>query len=204
VGRHCRNASDPNSAGACPTVLSGGSPTPSARDPMVKTYSIAPCSLRHHRASEVHRIVAAYRQGAQMRGRDTILLFCSGALSRSFPVLAQTTAPVQRIGWVEANPGDEMDNWPRVAEELALLGWKRGGNIRADVQVAMAPARLPSIAKEVVAARPNLIVSNGTPATIAILTESRRQFCSSRWQRHRLRELRTFACGQMAAIAEGG
>ncbi|MET0531904.1 MAG: ABC transporter substrate-binding protein [Microvirga sp.] len=105
-----------------------------------------------------------------MRRRDVILLLIAAATSRIPPTIAQTTASVQRIGWVE---GYGAADWGRVAEKLQSFGWVRGGNIRADVRVAAISAELPTIAKEVVGARPNLIVTNGTTTTVAILAETR-------------------------------
>ena len=105
-----------------------------------------------------------------MRRRDALLLLCSAALPLAVPIMAQTSGPVQRIGWVE---GRGLGDWPEVAEELQAFGWTRGGNLRADVRVAVTPAEFTTIAKEVVGARPNLIVTDGTPATVAILAETR-------------------------------
>jgi putative tryptophan/tyrosine transport system substrate-binding protein len=104
-----------------------------------------------------------------MRRRDALLLLCSAALPLDVPVMAQTSGPVQRIGWV--GRGSSWD-WSEVAVLLRPLGWTRGGNLRADVRVAVTPAELPTIAREVVEARPHLIVTNGTPATVAVLAET--------------------------------
>jgi putative ABC transport system substrate-binding protein len=66
-----------------------------------------------------------------------------------------------------------MDNWSDVAEELRHLGWIRGVNVQADRRVPTSSASLEDIARELVAAQPDLIVTNGTPATVAALAETR-------------------------------
>ncbi|WP_166802324.1 ABC transporter substrate-binding protein [Microvirga pakistanensis] len=65
------------------------------------------------------------------------------------------------------------NDWGDVAEHLRPLGWTRGVNVQVEMHVATAPAQLPGLAKEAVAARPELIVTNGTPAILAVLAETK-------------------------------
>jgi putative ABC transport system substrate-binding protein len=88
-----------------------------------------------------------------MRRRDALLLFGSAALAR-LPVAVAQTGSVQRIGWFEEHHFSDPRDWQIVT-------------------VAVVPAELPMIAKELVGARPNLIVTNGAPATLAVLAETR-------------------------------
>lgn len=109
-----------------------------------------------------------------MRRRDTILLLGSLALLRPLTGAAQTSDRVRRIGWIEGLRSSSWD-WADVSEHLQPLGWRRGrgGNVRADMHVPTHLDQLPRIAKELVTARPDLIVTNGTPATLAVLAETR-------------------------------
>jgi putative tryptophan/tyrosine transport system substrate-binding protein len=89
---------------------------------------------------------------------------------------AQKTDRVRRLGWVETfrvRGPPNANNWTGVAEQLKSLGWTRGVNVSADLHIATTPAQLPRIAKEVVGTRPDLVVTNGSPATLAVLVETR-------------------------------
>ena len=111
-----------------------------------------------------------------MRRRDAIRLLCAPALLRPSSAAAQRDDQVRRIGWVETfrvRGPPSANNWVGVAEQLKPLGWTRGVNVAADLHVATTPAQLPRIAKEIVGAKPDLIVTNGTPATLAALAETR-------------------------------
>jgi len=107
-----------------------------------------------------------------MRRRDIILLLGLPALLRPLPGVAQASGRVRRIGWIES-PRSSTYFWTTVAEHLQPLGWTRGGNVRADMYVPTHRDQLPKVAKEAVAARPDLIVTHGTPATIAAIAQTR-------------------------------
>ena len=107
-----------------------------------------------------------------MRRRDIILLLGLLALLRPLPGAAQPSKRVRRIGWIES-PRTSTYYWANVAEHLQPLGWTRGGNVRADMNAPTHLDQLSKIAKEVVTARPDLIVTHGTPATIAVQAETR-------------------------------
>ena len=109
-----------------------------------------------------------------MRRRDILQLLLASALLRTSGIAAQPADRVRRIGWIEASSaGMNANNWSDVARELQPLGWIRGGNLQADRRVPATPAQLASIAKELVEAKPDLIVTNGTPATVAVLAQTR-------------------------------
>ena len=110
-----------------------------------------PPNRRHSCGNKIHCVLIRTGRGVRMRRRDALLLLCSAAVPLDVPVMAQTSGPVQRIGWV--GRGSSWD-WSEVAVLLRPLGWTRGGNLRADVRVAVTPAELPTIAREVVEARP--------------------------------------------------
>ncbi|MBM6583735.1 ABC transporter substrate-binding protein [Microvirga sp. BT689] len=109
-----------------------------------------------------------------MRRRDLVQLLCASALLRPTPAAAQVTGRIRRVGWVETWTLLARNDWGDVAEHLQSLGWTRGVNVRAEMHVATAPSQLPELAREAAAARPDLIVANGTPATLAVLAETRR------------------------------
>lgn len=109
-----------------------------------------------------------------MRRRDILRLLSTSVLWRVSARAAQPGGRVQRIGWIEPSAaGMNMDNWGDVSSELRPLGWIRGGNVQVDRRVPFMPGDLKGIARELVKAQPDLIVTNGTPATVAALAETR-------------------------------
>jgi putative ABC transport system substrate-binding protein len=107
-----------------------------------------------------------------MKRRDLVQLICAAALFGPTRPAAQAPGRIRRVGWLETWTLLARNDWGDVADHLQPLGWTRGVNIQVDMHVATAPAQLPGLAKEVVAARPDLIVTNGTPATLAVLAET--------------------------------
>jgi putative ABC transport system substrate-binding protein len=81
--------------------------------------------------------------------------------------LPQTTEGVRRIGWLGTW------GWIEVAEHLKPLGWTWGGHIQAALQRATSLSDLPQIARDIIETRPDLIVTAGTPATLAVLEQTR-------------------------------
>jgi putative ABC transport system substrate-binding protein len=108
-----------------------------------------------------------------MRRRDLVQLLCASPLLSPTRTAAQVLGRVRRVGWVETWTLLARNDWGNVAEHLRPLGWTRGVDVRVDMHVATTPAQLPGLAREAVAARPDLIVANGTPATLAVLAETR-------------------------------
>ncbi len=115
----------------------------------------------------------ALGRGSRMRRRDILQLLSTSVLWRVSAKAAQPADRVRRIGWVEASSaGMNMDNWGDVAREMQPLGWIRGGNVQVDRRVPFTPADLQGIARELAEAQPDLIVTNGTPATVAVLAQT--------------------------------
>jgi len=85
---------------------------------------------------------------------------------------------VRRIGVL--HPGDENDplagrSHSAFTQALAELGWTDGRNMRMDLRGA-GPGdtnRIPALARELVGLRPEIIVTYGTPATVAVQQETR-------------------------------
>ncbi len=108
--------------------------------------------------------------------RDFIQLLGAGAMLPLVPAGPLAADQVRWIGWVEAHRErgpPSTNNWREVADQLQPLGWTRGGNVRADIYVPTSLVQVPAMAKQAVAARPDLIVTTGTPATLAVLAETR-------------------------------
>jgi len=84
---------------------------------------------------------------------------------------------VRRIGVLM--PFDE--NYPQakhrlsaLTQALADLGWTDGRNVRMDLRWAGGDSnRIPALAQELVGLRPDIILANGTLATVAVQRETR-------------------------------
>jgi putative tryptophan/tyrosine transport system substrate-binding protein len=58
-------------------------------------------------------------------------------------------------------------------EELRRLGWTEGRDLRIEYRWSADPARIPELAKEIVALKPDVILSRATPPTKAVLEQTR-------------------------------
>jgi ABC-type uncharacterized transport system substrate-binding protein len=111
-----------------------------------------------------------------IRRREFITLL-GGAAACPLAARAQQGERMRRIGVLmtfgEGDPGGQA----RVAafrEGLRKLGWEEGRNIRVDIRWATADvASIERLAKELVALQPDLILSNNTPTTAALLQQTR-------------------------------
>ena len=95
-----------------------------------------------------------------------------------FATRAQQTDRMRRIGVLMASPESDREGHARVAafqEELQKLGWAEGRNIRIDYRWATfdEAESIQRFAKELVALQPDLILSNNTPTTAALLQQTR-------------------------------
>jgi putative ABC transport system substrate-binding protein len=111
-----------------------------------------------------------------MRRREFIAGFGSAA---AWPVVAraQQGDRVRRIGVLM--PFDENDRLakPRISaltQALADLGWTDGRNVRSDLRWAGGDNnRIRALARELVGLQPDIILTDGTLATIAVQRETR-------------------------------
>jgi putative ABC transport system substrate-binding protein len=77
-------------------------------------------------------------------------------------------------------PGDENDpdgkrRFSAFTQALADLGWTVGRNVRVDLRWGAGDNnRIRALAQELVGVQPDIIVTNATPATIAVQRETRR------------------------------
>src|SRR5271156_5957434 len=112
------------------------------------------------------------RGGSGMRRRTFIRL--AGCLA-VWPVatLAQQSGRVRRVGVLMAYPESDQEGQTLVAtlhETLRKLGWIEGSNVHIDVRWGSLEdsAALSRSAKELMAFKPEVIVTQNTPATAAM------------------------------------
>jgi putative ABC transport system substrate-binding protein len=111
-----------------------------------------------------------------IRRRDFITLLGSAA-AWPLAVHAQQGDRVRRIGVLM--PYDENDpvgkaRYSAFTQALASLGWTDGRNVRIDLRGHGDDInRLRALAQELVGLQPDIILTNGTPATVALQRETR-------------------------------
>jgi putative ABC transport system substrate-binding protein len=110
-----------------------------------------------------------------MKRREFIALL-GGAVAWPLAARAQTER-VRRIGLFVL--GDENDPVNKTyvsafTQALANLGWTDGRNVRIDLRWHASDIhQIPAIAQELVGLQPDLILTNTTPATLALQRETR-------------------------------
>src|SRR5262245_337093 len=110
-----------------------------------------------------------------MRRREFITLLGSAAAAWPLAVRAQQDR-VRRVGALVGLPENdpEVISWLAGFEQtLQRLGWSRESNIRIDYRYSPGGARVQELAKEVVAAQPDVILSYSTPSSTALQRETR-------------------------------
>jgi putative ABC transport system substrate-binding protein len=113
-----------------------------------------------------------------MRRRAFISLLSGLAAAWPIAARAQQPAGMKRVGVLMGYVESDREGQVRVAvfrEGLQKLGWAEGRNLRIDTRWATAgdaEAHQRS-AKELIALRPDLILSHNTPTTAALLRETR-------------------------------
>jgi putative ABC transport system substrate-binding protein len=113
-----------------------------------------------------------------VKRREFITLLGGAAVSWPLGARAQQGERMRRIGVLMGYPESDREGQFRITgfrEGLQKLGWTEGRNIRTDYRWA-APDDAESMkrfAKELVALQPDLILSNNTPTTAALLKETR-------------------------------
>ena len=110
-----------------------------------------------------------------MRRRELIAGLGSAA-AWSLVARAQQADRVRRIGVLL--PFDEKDpviksRISAFTQALAELGWTNGRNVRMDLRWGHGDInQIGALAQELVALRPDIILTNGTPETIALQRET--------------------------------
>ena len=112
-----------------------------------------------------------------MRRREFIRVIVGAAAVWPPAAHAQQPGGMQRIGVLMAFAEGDPGGHARVAaflDGLQKLGWVEGRNIRIDTRWATADvASIERLAKELIASQPDLILSNSTPTTAALLKQTR-------------------------------
>jgi putative tryptophan/tyrosine transport system substrate-binding protein len=78
------------------------------------------------------------------------------------------------MAWPESDP-EAQSQLASFVQELQKLGWTEGRNLRIDTRwwISADPESTHRFAKELVTLRPDVILSQGTPTTAALLQETR-------------------------------
>src|SRR5215471_3017797 len=105
-----------------------------------------------------------------MRRRDFVKL--AGGAATVFPFSSAAQTREVRIGYLGLPPLSEpvlLANWPIFVDALGQLGWVEGQNLRFERRSAEGRNELlPELAAELVALRPNVIVTGVTESTKAV------------------------------------
>jgi putative ABC transport system substrate-binding protein len=112
-----------------------------------------------------------------MNRRETLLAFAAlGTASRFRSAAAQGASRPRQIAVLMGYAEDDAEAQSRLAtfrSALPDLGWHEGRNLRIDVRwTAGDLTRAATYAKELVALQPEVILSNTTPATLALQRET--------------------------------
>jgi putative tryptophan/tyrosine transport system substrate-binding protein len=112
-----------------------------------------------------------------MRRRDLIALLGGAALARPTAAGAQQGERVRRVGvlMTYAESDAEAQSWVAAFREaLRPLGWSENRNLAIEVRWAPGGRAVPEgSAQALVAAGPDLILASTTPATTALLQQTR-------------------------------
>jgi ABC-type uncharacterized transport system substrate-binding protein len=113
----------------------------------------------------------------QWKRREFITLLGSAAAAWPLAARGQQSGRMARIGVLMGLPeGDpEGEKWARaLLEELPQLGWIHDKNVRIDLRWGGTdPDRMQKLAKELIDLQPDVIEVTSTPATAAVLRQTR-------------------------------
>jgi putative ABC transport system substrate-binding protein len=108
-----------------------------------------------------------------MRRRDFIKATAVSAVA--WPLAARAEQNFRRIGVLMTLPENSQEGQAWVAafkDGLQKLGWSESRNIQIDARWGAADAVLQQLAGEIIATRPDLILSQNTPTTVALLQKT--------------------------------
>ena len=112
-----------------------------------------------------------------MKRREFISLIGGTAAAWPFAARAQQPDQVPAIGMLMGYAEDDPETQARLAgfrEGLGELGWIEGRNVRIDYRFApWGPGQAQAFAKELIALRPNVLVGDSAPASVALSRETR-------------------------------
>ncbi len=112
-----------------------------------------------------------------MRRRDFIKVTVGSAAAWPLTARAQQSNQMKRIGVLMPYAENDPETSLRVTalrEALLKLGWTEGRNIRFEQRWSGSdPEAISKLAREIVGSRPDVILTDTTPATAAVLRETR-------------------------------
>src|SRR4029079_10919864 len=111
-----------------------------------------------------------------MRRREFIMLLSGAAAIWPLAARAQQSERVRRIGVLVGLAENDPEMQGRIAgfhQGLEKLGWVEGRNLRIDYRFAPAGAQARLLARELVALKPEVMLTQSTPATAAMQQETR-------------------------------
>ena len=109
-----------------------------------------------------------------MRRRQFLALLSGVAVAHSRPARAQPS--FRRLGVLMGTEPTDADGQARLAalrKALGLLGWREGGDLEALVWWSTENTYIEMFAVQIVQLKPDVILSNGTPATIAFQQQTK-------------------------------
>ena len=109
-----------------------------------------------------------------MKRREFITLLGTAA-AWPLAVRAQRGDRIRRIGvLISRDENDPVTYASAFTQAIADLGWTDGRNVRIDLRWAGGDTnRIQALAQELVGSRPDIIVTDTTPATVAVQRETR-------------------------------
>ena len=106
--------------------------------------------------------------------RRTFIAGLGSAAAWPLAARAQQGERVRRIGVLIFGDENDPEQKRRLTQALADLGWTDGRNVRVDFRWAGDDTnRIRALAQELVGLQPDIILTNGTPATVAVQRETR-------------------------------
>jgi putative ABC transport system substrate-binding protein len=112
-----------------------------------------------------------------MKRREFITLLGGSVAGWPLAARAQQGERMRRIGVLWSLAEDDPESKARLAafrQGLEQLGWSEGRNVRIDIRFAGGRAEpIQSLAKELVARQPDVIVGQGMPIAAALQRETR-------------------------------
>src|ERR1700746_1350540 len=102
-----------------------------------------------------------------MKRRAFISLIAGAA---AWPLAARAQRGFRRLGVLMGTEPTDADGQARLAalrKALGLLGWREGGDLEALVWWSTENTYIEMFAVQIVQLKPDVVLSNGTPATIA-------------------------------------
>src|SRR5262245_41880421 len=114
---------------------------------------------------------------SNMRRRELIALLGGAAVAWPLPARAQQSERMSRIGVLVPYAGHDPETSPRVTarrRRRLQLGWTEGRNVRPEHRWSASDAdSMSKLARELVELRPDVILTDSTPVTAAVLRETR-------------------------------